>query len=1661
MELKQIKKLVGLVAVSVPLLTFADTKTVDGITWTYKVSNDEVSIYSGWRSSAVPNPSGAITIPSTLGGKPVTSIGDYAFYKCDRITSVMIPNSVTSIGGAAFQDCSGLTSVTIPNSVTNIGVGAFHSCENLTNVTIPNSVTSIKGSAFHSCENLTNVTIPNSVTSIGDSAFYSCKNLTSVTIPDSVTNIGACAFLDCNKLSAVYITNIAAWCRINFGGSWSPSESNPLAYAHNLYLNGVLVTDVTIPDDVTRIERGTFCGCTSLTSVTIPESVTSIGSSAFYRCENLTSVAISSGVTSIGGATFSCCSGLTSVTIPDSVTSIDVSTFYGCTSLTSVTIPNNVTSIGEYAFDGCSGLTSVVIPNKVKSIGKQAFMNCSALTNVVFEGKAPSVGNDTFSGVNQECKGIISRSASGWGTRISRQWNGLLITYPWYRFEFDAVGGNCTEESRIVNQGCALGDLPTPERTGYEFAGWYTDDDGGDCIQGNSVLMTDTRLYAHWTPCRYLVTFDANGGVGGTSENMAYESAIVVPTVTRMGYTFDGWLPSVVALVPLGGATYTAQWEINQYTVTFDANGGIGSTSRNQDYDTAIVAPTVMRTGHTFAGWSPSVAATVPASNVTYTAQWEINQYTVAFDANGGVGGTSGRQNYGTAIVAPTVTRTGYTFKDWSPSVATTVPATDVTYTAQWEINQYTVTFDANGGIGSTSGNQDYGTSIVVPTVTRTGYTFKGWSPSVAATVPANDVTYTAQWEINKYAVTFNANGGEGGTSVNQDYGTAIVAPAVTRSGYTFKGWSPSVAATVPANDVTYTAQWEINQYTVTFDANGGIGSTSGNQDYGTSIVVPTVTRTGYTFKGWSPSVAATVPANDVTYTAQWEINKYTVTFDANGGVGGKSVRQNYDTAIVAPTVTRTGYTFKGWSPSVDATVPANDVTHTAQWEINKYTVRFDYANGGGARSTKQNYGTAIVAPTVTRTGYTFKGWSPAVDATVPAHDVTYTAQWEINQYTVTFDANGGTGGRSRELEYESTLVAPIVTRTGYTFKGWLPSVPATVPLGGATYTAQWEINQYTVTFDANGGVGGTSTIQDYGTEVVVPTVTWTGYTFMYWSPSVAATVPASDVTYKALWKVNQYAVTFVVNGEGFIVVNGKLTPRGTNIVQICDYGTEIVAPTVTRTGYTLEWSPSVDATVPTHDVTYTTQWQINQYTVTFDANGGIGGTSMVQDYGTDIVVPTVTRTGYTFKGWSPSVSSRVPARNVQYTAQWEINKYAVTFDAGGGTCDTESLTIAHGAALGDLPVPTRAKAVFLGWFTGSGMRVNELTTVTGPVILYAHWLTEVANPVVTTDWGSLVFRTNSCVVSISCATEGTSIYYTDDGTTPKKNDNYLYTEPFTITDTTTIKAVAVIGDIQSEYVTVTITKKQLTLEEALDVGEGMSVATSAEFPWTPILDATAKIGDATARSGEIGNRTNTWLSATVSGEGTMSFWCKVSCEHDEDNTFTWDRLMVYTNGVEIMDWRMDGETDWTQRTLTFAGGENTVKWVYYKDKSDADGEDCAWVDGIEWTPSAEAMLAAWLVERNLTADAMAANGRTAAECYALGLDPTLATNDFRIVSIEMVDGKPKVEWEPKVNRWTGAEIQAVLKGAATLEGEWKAVEGATAAEKASMRFFKVVVEVQ
>ena len=316
--------------------------------YTYEVSDGKATITGMDESTAV----GDISIPPELGGYPVTAIGKEAFYSCDALTSVIIPDGVTEIGEEAFSKCYKLASITLPDSVTEIGRSAFFFCSSLTSITLPEGVTTIGNYVFSSCIILDEIevspenpnytsadgvlftkdmktliqypegksnseyAIPDGVTTIGDNAFFSCDFLTSVTIPDSVKTIGDRAFYLCTALLSI-----------------------------------------TIPDSVTVIGKSTFAFCKALTSITISDSVNTIGAMAFCSCKSLTSVTIPHGVATIGYKAFSDCDALISVTIPDSVTTIGDSAFYLCAALRSITIPDSVVNIGEGTFSQCPNLT--------------------------------------------------------------------------------------------------------------------------------------------------------------------------------------------------------------------------------------------------------------------------------------------------------------------------------------------------------------------------------------------------------------------------------------------------------------------------------------------------------------------------------------------------------------------------------------------------------------------------------------------------------------------------------------------------------------------------------------------------------------------------------------------------------------------------------------------------------------------------------------------------------------------------------------------------------------------------------------------------------------------------------------------------------------------------------------------------------------------------------------------------------------------------------------------------------------------------------------------------------------------------------------------------------------------------------------------------------
>ena len=286
-------------------------------------------------------------------------------------------------------------------------------------------------------------------------------------------------------------------------------------------------------------------------------------------------------------------------------------------------------------------------------------------------------------------------------------------------------------------------------------------------------------------------------------------------------------------------------------------------------------------------GNSYEPGGSVPADVTELTVQWTAPTYAVTLNTNGGTiadGKDVTGYTYGLGATLPTdVTRTGYTFKGWydnenlTGSPVTAIGGAETgnkEYWAKWEINQYTITFDTNGGSEIAPITQDYGTEITVPAdPTRKGYTFKGWDKEIPETMPAENITVKAQWGINQYTITFDTNGGSEIVPITQDYGTEITAPdKPTRKGYTFKGWDKEIPKTMPAENITVKAQWGINQYTITFDTNGGSEIAPITQDYGTKITAPdNPTRKGYTFKGWDKKIPETMPAENITITARWK----------------------------------------------------------------------------------------------------------------------------------------------------------------------------------------------------------------------------------------------------------------------------------------------------------------------------------------------------------------------------------------------------------------------------------------------------------------------------------------------------------------------------------------------------------------------------------------------------------------------------------------------------------------------------------------------------------------------------------------------------------------------------------------------------------------------
>ena len=622
-----------------------------------------------------------------------------------------------------------------------------------------------------------------------------------------------------------------------------------------------------------------------------------------------------------------------------------------------------------------------------------------------------------------------------------------------YTVTLDTAGGDPIRPIQYTVESEAF-QLPTPVRTGYIFLGWT----GEGITEPQKTIeipqgSTGDRTYtANWQVIEYTITLLEMDGAG-TSEALVYtvEQPVTLPTPTREGYAFLGWTvnsdmaPQLTVVLPqgsIGNRTYTANWELTGYTITMDLNGGSGETTLLYTVeDEEFALPTPTRNGYEFVGWTgegittPQTSVKIPkgsTGNKAYTANWKVIEYTITLDTNGGPNVSPIKYTVEDSFTLPYPLRPGYEFAGWVLDGSGMLPATtliiyygttgDLHYKAEWRLAEYTITMDLSGGSGQekmvyTITDEDF----ELPTPTRNGYEFVGWTgerittPQTSVKIPRGSTgnkAYTANWQVIKYTIITLLEGGNAGSSGAYVYTVeeTFTLPTPTRTGYTFWGWTgegittPQPNVTIPkgsTGDKTYIENWVETGYTITLDLNGGSGKekviyTMTDEDF----ELPTPTRNGYEFVGWTgegittPQTSVKIPKGSTgnkAYTANWKVIRYTITLVTNGGAVIASIRYTVEDSVTLPIPPeRPGYEFAGWVldgsgqfPSTPMIIPegsTGDRIYEAEWRVATYTIT--YVSHGKAYNWVQYtinnqiyFGVPEKDTSYYLPGYTFVGW--------------------------------------------------------------------------------------------------------------------------------------------------------------------------------------------------------------------------------------------------------------------------------------------------------------------------------------------------------------------------------------------------------------------------------------------------------------------------------------------------------------------------------------------------------------------------------------------------------------------------------------------------------------------------------------------------------------
>lgn len=853
----------------------------------------------------------------------------------------------------------------------------------------------------------------------------------------------------------------------------------------------------------------------------------------------------------------------------------------------------------------------------------------------------------TFTGWNDQ----FPETMPAENLEFEAQWQVNQYRYVVYTSETDS-----TEE--WVNYGESLEPLSDLEREGYLFKGW-------DVEQPATMPAHDLVIKAVWGFNQYKIDLMVDGALYKTlAFDFGAEVSVEVEEPKKEGYAFAGWGDEFPEIMPAENLIYNAQWNVNQYRyVVYTTESD--SLVDIHDFGASLEPlGTQLRPGYTFKGWDVEQPATMPAYNLTIRALWEINQYNLNLLVDGEIYKTfSFDYNAPVELEYETPKKEGYTFVKWNGEIPEVMPAKDVELEAEWSVNEY-MFIVVNNPTDLTMNDTfyyEYGKKIeeiVVPE--RVGHTFVGWDKEIPETMPAQNLILQSQWKVNVYSLNFYS---EGALYLKQtyEYGATIEYESVSnpiRTGYFFLGWDLDKPTTMPATDVKLTARWSLNVHELILvtDANNPSTNDTLYYDFGASIEpIADPEKEGYTFLGWDVKVPSTMPDNSLVVTAKWSINNYTLTTLVNCVPTTYTYTFGDEVSIADPSVE--GYEFKGWNPVIPSTMPGKNVLVIADMQILQYN--FITKVDDDSDTIQYNFNEAIATPEVpTKEGHTFKGWSSAIPATMPAEDVIISALWETNSYKVYFVSDEDTLQTVSYKYGEKIERLKSPSKEGYLFLDWLDEmggeIPATMPAKDLVFNAEWMINSYYFVTIADGDI--VAKKYDYMEEIATPEIpTRKGYTFAEWNKSIPATMPAYNDTVKALWDVNSYVLTWVVDGDSSSVIY----TYGEPINKVKD---------PEKIGYTfVGWDQFIAETMPDRDLVYNAEFVINSYQFIVNVDGKRDSTSY--NFGdTLLALDEPVKKGHTFVRWLGNIPATMPAYNVEVYALFERDTFELNIKAGEET---------------------------------------------------------------------------------------------------------------------------------------------------------------------------------------------------------------------------------------------------------------------------------------------------------------------------------------------------------------------------------------------------------